>query len=137
MTIQKQPFLFPFRIYYDDTDAGGVVYHANYLKFFERARTEYLSAFGFEQDTLLAQDIAFMVRRCTMEFYLPARFNERLQSETQLTELKRASMIFSQRLMRGTQCLCEAQVTIACVDLARGKPAAIPSAIREVLVRDR
>lgn len=137
MITAEQPFVFPIRIYYDDTDAGGVVYHSNYLKFFERARTEWLSSFGIEQDALLEQGIAFMVRRSTVEHYSSARFNERLQTQTTVSKMKRASIVFQQRLMRGEYCICEALVTIACVDLEQGKPIAIPDPIREVLIRDR
>ncbi|EKE69246.1 tol-pal system-associated acyl-CoA thioesterase [Gallaecimonas xiamenensis] len=124
----------PIRIYYEDTDAGGIVYHANYLKFFERARTEWLRALGIEQNGLLASGIAFVVRSVKMENYLPARFNELLQVNSQVTALKRASLTFHQQLLReGGQILCEAEVLVACVDLNKGKATAIPTEVLGVL----
>ncbi|WP_406666730.1 tol-pal system-associated acyl-CoA thioesterase [Gallaecimonas sp. GXIMD1310] len=124
----------PVRIYYEDTDAGGIVYHANYLKFFERARTEWLRQLGVEQDGLLAMDVAFVVRSVKMENHLPARFNELLQVVSQVVQLKRASLVFHQQLLReGGQLLCEADVRVACVDLKKGKATAIPANVWGVL----
>ena len=84
------------RVYYEDTDAGGIVYYANYLKFAERARTEGLRDLGFEQDELLEQNIAFVVKHVEMHNYAPARFNQLLSIETRVVELKGASMTFQQ-----------------------------------------
>ncbi|WKE64473.1 tol-pal system-associated acyl-CoA thioesterase [Gallaecimonas kandeliae] len=124
----------PIRVYYEDTDAGGIVYHANYLKFFERARTEWLREFGIEQDGLLALDLAFVVRSVKMDNHLPARFNELLTVVSTVPTLKRASLVFHQQLLReGGQILCEAEVLVACVDLAKGKARAIPEAVLGVL----
>ena len=86
------------RVYYEDTDAGGIVYYANYLKFMERARTEWLRSLGFEQDTLMEQSVAFVVRRVEMHNYAPARFNELLSIDSQVVELKGASMTFKQTI---------------------------------------
>ncbi len=83
---------FPVRVYYEDTDAGGIVYNANYLKFMERARTEFLRAGGIEQDVLLGLGIAFVVSRTEIDFRAAARFNELLTVITQVTEVRRASM---------------------------------------------
>lgn len=124
----------PIRIYYEDTDAGGIVYHANYLKYFERARTEWLRSFGIEQDDLLAAGIAFVVRSVKMDNYLPARFNELLTVASTVPALKRASLTFHQQLLReGGQILCEAEVLVACVDQNKGKATAIPSQVLGVL----
>ena len=89
---------FPVRVYYEDTDAGGIVYNANYLKFMERARTEFLRAGDIEQDVLLQAGIAFVVSRTEIDFRSAARFNELLTVLTQVTEVKRASMRFSQQI---------------------------------------
>ena len=86
----------PLRVYYEDTDAGGIVYYANYLKFFERARTEWLRDLGFEQDKLLEQSIGFVVKRVEMHNHAPARFNQLLSIITELVNCKGASLEFKQ-----------------------------------------
>ncbi|WP_341503545.1 tol-pal system-associated acyl-CoA thioesterase [Gallaecimonas sp. GXIMD4217] len=124
----------PIRVYYEDTDAGGIVYHANYLKFFERARTEMLRGLGIEQDGLLASGIAFVVRSVKMDNHLPARFNEALTVVSQVVNLRRASLTFQQRLVNEQgQLLCEADVLVACLDQNKGKASGIPSSVLGVL----
>lgn len=124
---------FPIRVYYEDTDAGGVVYHANYVCFFERARTEYLRQGGFSQQKLFEQSLAFVVKNLTIDYKSPARLDDLLNVETKVIELKRATIVFSQKLWRGDLCLSEATVTVASVDLAKMKPVAIPETIRQQL----
>ena len=115
------------RVYYEDTDAGGIVYYANYLKFLERARTEWLRDMGIEQDTLLEQSVGFVVKRVEMDNHAPARFNQMLRIESKLVELKRASVVFEQLIISpDEQCLVSARIRVACVDLSRMKPQAIP-----------
>ena len=115
------------RVYYEDTDAGGIVYYANYLKFMERARTEWLRGVGFEQDTLMEQSIAFVVKRVEMHNYAPARFNELLSIETRVVELKGASMTFQQIINNNNGIkLVSADIQVACVDLAAMKPKRLP-----------
>ncbi|MFQ6371703.1 tol-pal system-associated acyl-CoA thioesterase [Shewanella sp. YIC-542] len=123
-------FRWPITVYYEDTDAGGVVYHANYLKFFERARSEWLRAMGVCQSTLLQADLAFLVRRAELDFSRAARFEQQLWVESRITELKRASLVFEQQLVddKGV-CYCSASVKIAAVSLSRMKPQAIPEPI--------
>ncbi|MAF76178.1 MAG: tol-pal system-associated acyl-CoA thioesterase [Idiomarinaceae bacterium] len=115
------------RVYYEDTDAGGIVYYANYLKFFERARTEWLRSLGYEQDTLMEQSVAFVVKRVEMHNHAPARFNQLLSIETQIVELKGASMTFKQ-VIKNTQDdqLVTAEIQVACVDLAKMKARRLP-----------
>lgn len=121
---------FDVRVYYEDTDAGGIVYYANYLKFFERARTEWLRDLGIEQDKLLEQSVGFVVKRVEMENNAPAKFNQLLSISSQLVELKRASMVFQQQIKNSNnQCLVSAQIRVACVDLKKMKPIAIPAFI--------
>jgi len=123
-------FSFPVRVYYEDTDLGGVVYYANYLKFMERARTEWLRAFGFEQDELLARDgVLFAVRSVQIDFLKPARFNDSLQVTVALTRPGRASITVHQRVQRGDLVLCEGVVKIACLDAKTFTPCAMPEAI--------
>jgi acyl-CoA thioester hydrolase len=115
------------RVYYEDTDAGGIVYYANYLKFMERARTEWLRGLGFEQDTLMEQSVAFVVKRVEMHNYAPARFNQLLSIESHVVELKGASMTF-QQIIKNEQGdkLVSGDIQVACVDLATMKPKRLP-----------
>jgi acyl-CoA thioester hydrolase len=120
-------FLWPIRVYYEDTDAGGVVFHANYLKFFERARTEMLRAMGYEQDKLIATaGILFAVRSVQVDYLSPARFNELITVSAAVSEAKKASLIFEQVITRGEAILCKGNIRIACVDAATLRPKAIP-----------
>ena len=123
-------FIWPVRVYWEDTDAGGVVYYANYLKFLERARTEWLSALGLEQDHLAREEgVVFVVRRVEADYLRPARFNDRLLVESRLETLKRASMAMAQRILRGQEVLLEARVQVACVAQADFRPAKIPASV--------
>ncbi|WP_018652051.1 tol-pal system-associated acyl-CoA thioesterase [Actinobacillus capsulatus] len=124
---------FPIRVYYEDTDAGGVVYHANYICFFERARTEYLRQVGFSQQQLLAGSFAFVVKKLEIDYKIPARLDDLLRVETVVTELKKATIVFQQQLWRDDICLSEAKVTVASVDLTKMKPVGIPDDIRQAL----
>jgi len=118
------------RVYYEDTDAGGIVYYANYLKFLERGRTEWLRSFGIDQSDLLQQDIGFVVRSVQMENMHPAYFNQLLCISSQIVELKRASIVFHQEIHNETnKKLVSAQIRVACVDINKMKPVAIPKTI--------
>ena len=115
------------RVYYEDTDAGGVVYYANYLKYLERARTEFIRALGVEQRALAEQSgLAFAVRSLSAEYLKPARLDDELLVTTAVAELGRAQVTFAQAIRRDAETLLTAQVRVACLDLARGKPTAIP-----------
>jgi acyl-CoA thioester hydrolase len=134
--LNTEIFYWPVRVYYEDTDAGGVVFYANYLKFFERARTEMLRALGVEQDGLLAEGVAFVVRAVQMENLAPARFNDQLNVSAQIIEQKRASLLFKQIITNQADLLiATAEIRIACIDLQRTKPIAIPQHIAGVLPR--
>ena len=129
-------FSWPVRIYFEDTDAGGIVYNANYLKFLERARTEWLRQLGIEQDQLLQHNVAFVVRHIDIEFRNAARFNQLLAVSCRVAQLKRASMVFSQVIADETgRVIVTANVTIACVNLAAMKPIAIPEDVSGVIAR--
>ncbi len=122
------------RVYYEDTDSGGVVYYANYLKFIERARSELLRELGFEQDQLIAEDnIIFAVKSLEAQYQSPARFNDLLIVETTVEKARKASLVFSQKIMSSEQnkVLFKAQITVACLDAQKFKPCAIPSEILE------
>lgn len=133
MTVKK--FTYPIRVYYEDTDAGGVVYHANYLKFFERARTEMLRARGFEQDDIRANDgVIFAVRSVQVDYLRPALFNNLLQVSSDVTEIKKASLTFNQQINRDGEPLCTGIIRIACLDAHTLRPKAIPEYLYESLI---
>ena len=128
------PFAWPVRVYYEDTDSGGVVYYANYLRFLERARTEWLRQHGFEQSVLVEQQgIIFVVRRVLVEYLRPARFNDLLEVGVVLAETGRASLVFEQCITSGGERLVEARVTVACVQSETFRPVAIPALIKQAI----
>ena len=118
------------RVYYEDTDAGGVVYYANYLKFTERARTEWLRGLGFEQtDLARAHGIVFVVRSFAIEYLKPARFNDALQVTVELIKVGAGQIDLIQRVMRDDEELATAQVKIVCVRLKTMRPVRLPHAV--------
>jgi len=127
-------FAFPVRVYYEDTDAGGVVYHSRYLNFMERARTEWLRASGFTQSTLTQQEqVLFVVHSMQLQFKKPARLDDQLQVFSQLMEMGRGSFSCRQHIMRDDTVLIEAQVKVACVNADSFKPTGIPARIKIAL----
>lgn len=128
MTMQNEKvFLWPIRVYYEDTDSGGVVYYANYLKFMERARTEWLRAEGFEQDELIAKEnVIFAVRSVQADYLSPARFNEELEISTRVIKKGKASITVEQDVKRDKDVLCKAIIKIACLNAQDFKPAVMP-----------
>ena len=123
-------FIHTLRVYYEDTDAGGVVYYANYLKYLERARTEVLRELGFDQPRLLAEEgLAFVVRAISADYRKPARLDDALEVRSSVSKIGRASLEFSQVVTRGDTPLLEASVLIACVQLSLQKPAPLPGAL--------
>lgn len=129
-----EAFRWAVRVYYEDTDSGGVVYYANYLRFMERARTEWLRSLGFEQDRLARETgILFAVTEVELRFLRPARFNDALEVTARVVERRRASLRFAQSVLRGGEALCEGHVRIASLDAASFRPRPIPDAIIEEL----
>ncbi|TQV86920.1 tol-pal system-associated acyl-CoA thioesterase [Aliikangiella coralliicola] len=131
-------FIWPISVYYEDTDAGGVVYHANYLKFFERARSEWLRSLGINQADLFAQDIAFAVKKSDVDYVKPVRFGDEVEVITHLTAIRGASLQFEQKLfLHGDrqQVLCKAEISVVSLKLESFTPCRIPAAVREVLQR--
>jgi len=123
-------FDWPIRIYYEDTDSGGVVYHSNYLNFMERARTEWLRVLGFEQDVLIEQhQCLFAVHSMQLQFKRPARFNDALIVRSHILNVSGASFEFDQKIFRDGELLCDAIVKIACLDSKRFRPKSIPSSL--------
>ena len=126
-------FAWPIRVYYEDTDLSGVVYHANYLRFLERARTEWLRALGFSQDRLKDElGVVFTVAGMEIDFRRPARLDDMLEATVALEGRKRASLNFVQTLRRAddaSMVLTQARVRVACVSMATFKPCALPGQI--------
>nr|WP_198524981.1 MULTISPECIES: tol-pal system-associated acyl-CoA thioesterase [Serratia] len=123
-------FRWPVRVYYEDTDASGVVYHARYVAFFERARTEMLRQHNFHQQQLLSEQVAFVVRRMTVDYLAPARLDEQLEVQSEITSLRGASLTFAQRIVNSDGALLsQADVLIACIDPHQMKPRALPKSI--------
>ncbi len=127
------PFVYPVRVYWEDTDAGGVVYYANYLKFMERARTEWLRSLGFEQQVLRASHgVVFVVRRVEIDYLAPARLDDLLTVATQRTEMTRTCLTVAQDIA-ADNLLTRARVQIVCIDPASFKPVKIPTPLLEKL----
>jgi acyl-CoA thioester hydrolase len=126
-------FEWPVRIYYEDTDLGGVVYYANYLRYLERARSEWLRAMGISQTRLLSeQRVLFAVTSVSIRYLSPARFEDVLIVTSELIRLKPASMTFSQRIRRDTadgELLCQAEVRAACLDADSMRPRGMPKGL--------
>ncbi|MBV7299963.1 tol-pal system-associated acyl-CoA thioesterase [Enterovibrio paralichthyis] len=132
------PFKWPVRVYYEDTDTGGIVYHANYLKYFERARTELLRSIGVHQHTLFEEHTAFVVRHMDIDFLKGARLDEALTVETTVSEVRRATLTFCQVLVNSEDdVLCRATVKVACVDSEKMKPKSIPKSIQSEIISER
>lgn len=130
------PFVFPLRIYYEDTDSGGVVYYANYLKFMERARTEWLRSLGFEQDRLIEEDgVIFAVRSVEIRYNAPARFNDALEVTTTLDKQGKASLILSQEIRRTGEetVLCGGTVKVASLNAESFRPAPMPHSLYQAI----
>ena len=129
-------FLWPVRVYYEDTDSGGVVYYANYLKFMERARTEWLRNIGFEQDELISNEgVLFAVRSVKAEYIQPARFNDELLVSATVIEQSKVSISFAQQIIQKSDhtVLCEATIKIVSLNAASFKPCRIPATLLKKL----
>jgi acyl-CoA thioester hydrolase len=125
-------FHWPVRVYYEDTDTAGVVYYANYLKFLERARTEWLRSLGFEQTSLAeVHGVAFVVTALSIDYLKPGRFNDTLQATVELIKVGAGHIRLSQRVLRGEEVLATSAVTVACVALRTLKPVRMPQPLAE------
>jgi acyl-CoA thioester hydrolase len=127
-----EPFCWPVRVYYEDTDAGGIVYYANYLRFLERARTEWLAKAGFTHAALAREHrVAFVVHRLQIEYLQPARLYDALQVTLSLLQRGRGRLVMAQDVLRDGVMLARAQVTLACLDPATWRPTRIPVPVAE------
>ncbi len=126
--------LFDIRVYYEDTDAGGVVYYANYLKFLERARTEWLRELGvFQSELRAATQRIFVVNALDMAYRKPARLDDSLTIHSRITRLGRASIHFAQAARRDGELLAEGTIQVCCVDAVSLRPAEIPPEVLSIL----
>ncbi|HAA92556.1 MAG TPA: tol-pal system-associated acyl-CoA thioesterase [Rhodospirillaceae bacterium] len=127
------PHVFPFRVYYEDTDAGGVVYYANYLKFAERARSEFLRSIGTGNSQLMADfGVLFAVSGCNVKYRRPAKLDDMLEVHTELTKVGGATMSAAQTVRRDGESLVEMNVDLACLNEA-GRPVRLPQSLRAAL----
>lgn len=127
-------FHLPVRVYVEDTDAGGIVYYVNYLKFMERARTEWFRQRGFEKPALFRENLMFVVHSLNIGYRKPARLDDALQVTAEVLEAGRTFFLMEQAVTLANDLLCEAQVKVACVARDTMKPTAIPADVREGLL---
>jgi len=123
----------PYRVYYEDTDAAGIVYYANYLRFLERGRTELLRGLGHEQSALATRRTAFAVRSVHAEYLKPAKLDDLIVVETAVESVGRVQVMFIQRIMRGEEQLLDAKIRVACIDPALSRPVPMPHDIYQQL----
>ena len=123
---------FPVRVYYEDTDMGGIVYHANYLRFIERARSDWVRGIGVDQNAMREAGLIYVVRRIEADYLAPAKFDEELLVTTRMHKVTPARMTLQQEVSRAGQPLFRAEVTIVCITTT-GKPARLPAEIRALM----
>ena len=134
--VDASPFSVAMRIYWEDTDAAGIVFYANYLKFFERARTEWLRGLGFGQETLRREaGIAFVVSETRLSYRRPARLDDLIEVSVSVVHLGQASLEIAQQARRAGELLAEGMIRIGCVELGTFRPCRIPNEIRLSLHR--
>jgi acyl-CoA thioester hydrolase len=131
---QAPHFCWPVRVYYEDTDAGGVVYYANYLRFFERCRTEWMRSLGFGQHELAERDgVLFVVAAAEVKYLLPARLDDELLVDAHIAERYGSYVVFEQVARRGERVLCRSRMKVACVDAQSMRPTRLPAALAAAL----
>ena len=126
-------FVLPIRVYIEDTDAGGIVFYANYLKYFERARSEWLRSLGIEQSTTIHANRLFVVRSCAMTYHAPAYLDDSLDIMAQVEAIRGARVVFSHRAERGGVVLVAGSVDVVCVSADTHRPKPLPSTLRMIL----
>ncbi|MGL4767047.1 MAG: tol-pal system-associated acyl-CoA thioesterase [Formosimonas sp.] len=129
-------FELPMKLYFEDTDAMGIVYHANYLKFFERARTEWFRVAGLHHMELAKLGVGFVIRKTEMEWLAPLTLDDEIVATAQVSKMGNASVDLEQTVVRNGQVVCRAQILMVCVDFKSKKPQAVPADIRAIFVHD-
>ena len=134
----ESPFIWPIRVYWEDTDAGGVVYHASYLRFLERARSEWMRSLGYAQQALRErEDMVFVVRSMRLEFLRAARLDDELNVGVVLEALRPASLLLAQTIQCGGETLLTAEVKVACVTASDFRPRAVPFVLAADLKKEK
>lgn len=128
-------FHMPVRVYVEDTDAGGIVYYVNYLKYMERARTEWFRERGFEKPALFRDDLMFVVHSLTIDYRKPAVLDDALTVTADVVKAGRTFFLVRQSVLRGDELLCEADVKVACVSRQGLRPSAIPLDVRQTVFK--
>lgn len=125
-------FSWPVRVYFQDTDAGGVVYHASYVNFMERSRTEWLRTFGYSNAGLMKElGMVFVVRSLKLDYLKPALLDDLVTVTAQIKEIGRSRVSILQTVLRGEEVLIEGEVHLACVDMKTFKPVSVPEVLRK------
>ncbi|MCG8317424.1 MAG: tol-pal system-associated acyl-CoA thioesterase [Pseudomonadales bacterium] len=127
-------FLLSLRVFIEDTDAGGIVYYVNYLKFMERARTEWLRSFGYDFTKLHSMNCVFVVKHAEVNYVSPARMDDLLQVRVTIAKMARTFIVFEQAILRGEQVLCEATIKVGCVSYDSFRPVKIPEAMQQAFL---
>lgn len=130
-----QEFQIPVRVYIEDTDAGGIVYYVNYLKFMERCRTEFLRALGYHKAAISGDGQLLVVHSAQVDYRRPARLDDVLSITASISKLARSYIEFKQQVLRDSELLCSASLRIACVDASAMKPCALPTSLHQLLTQ--
>jgi acyl-CoA thioester hydrolase len=137
VAVQAPAYAWPVRVYYEDTDAGGVVYYANYLRFFERCRTEWMRSIGFGQREMAERDgVVFVVAAAEVKYIRPARLDDQLVVDARIAEQFASYVVFEQAVRRDEQVLCRSRMKVACVDARSMRPTRLPAALAAALASD-
>ena len=134
LSVKKNSQIFSYRVYYEDTDAGGVVYYANYLKFYERARSDFLRELNISQSNLANdQKIIFVVRKCQIEYHFPARLDDMLAVEVKISEINKVSLTMTQKITKSSQLISELTVELVCLNSQTFKPTRLPKNLLDLI----
>ncbi|GDX36136.1 acyl-CoA thioesterase YbgC [Alphaproteobacteria bacterium] len=134
LSVKKNSQTFSYRVYYEDTDAGGVVYYANYLKFYERARSDFLRELNISQSNLANdQKIIFVVRKCQIEYHFPARLDDMLAVEVKISEINKVSLTMMQKITKSSQLISELTVELVCLNSQTFKPTRLPKNLLDLI----
>ena len=132
--LKKNSDQFNYRIYYEDTDAGGVVYYANYLKFFERARTDFMRNIGISQALLAKmENIIFVVKKCAIEYQYPARLDDEISVSVKIKEIHKVSLTMTQEITKSSQPIAQLEVQIVCLNQQNFKPTKLPQKLIDLI----
>jgi acyl-CoA thioester hydrolase len=133
MNAPSKPHIFPLRVYFEDTDAGGIIYHANYLKFADRARTEMMRSIGADHAVMIRETgLMFVVKACHVEYHKPGRLDDALEVHSSVAKMGNASLTLSQNVLRDGQNLAALEIVLVCIN-AGGSPCRIPATIRAMI----